>query len=194
MHHFSAMKAYIFSAAFLTLTAATLFANTPGDTTTLQETVLLKRGTVITLELGQDLSSNDAEVGDLISLSVYDNVTAQGAVVLHSGLFGQARVTIVRKPGAFGRPGELEIEAINVETTDGQRILLSGVPLNAKGHSNKGAALGAGLIIPAVGVALGAPILLPFAAVGLLVKGKDGALVSHTHINAYVTEDVRIRR
>lgn len=189
--------------SFLTMTSLMLvsflgFASTaPGDTITTNiptiETVTLKKGTVVTLRIEDHISSYDAQVGDLVSLSVYDDVKQGDMVVVKAGVFGQARVTRVRKPGAFGRPGKIELEAVNVKSIDGQSIRLTSMPFAEEGRNNKSAAYAVSIILPAVGVVIGAPYLLPCAVVGLFIKGKEGEVKPMTMLNAVIAKDVQIR-
>ncbi|MFA6813489.1 MAG: hypothetical protein WCR45_10470, partial [Bacteroidaceae bacterium] len=79
------------------------------------ETVVLKAGTVIPLELTSTLSSKTARAGQIVSFRVTSDVKADNKTVIAAGTMAQGQVTHVKKSNLLGIQGELEvnIQSIN---------------------------------------------------------------------------------
>ena len=154
--------------------------------------ITLKKGTKITLQLNNDISSRDMEEGNVVEMMVMMDVMVNGKKVIASGTFAEGIVTTVRRSGNFGRSGYIELEGVNVRSIDGQRITIKSVKVRKRGRNRKGLAVGASILIPTVGILMGAPILIPFVAVGLVVRGRDVEILSGTLVSAKIMEDVKV--
>jgi len=98
--------------------------------------VTLYAGTPIYLELNQEVSSANVEVGHTVELFVSSDVTVNGKVVIATGSIAEGRITKVVE--ACGRNcnkrcAMVSLTVESVQAVDGQRLYLRGVPLEAKG-------------------------------------------------------------
>lgn len=119
------MKKSIFNlvafAAFL-LTAATSFAAPPVDML-----VTLRSGTVVSLTLNEEISTDEVYVGNSIDFTVRSNVTVNGQVLIAAGTIAEGQVTKVKR-ACNGQCPEITIVVDNVQAVDGQRIFLRSRP------------------------------------------------------------------
>ena len=204
------MKKRLFTtAAFLiTLATATLFAQ--ADTLTLgnekggqeaDKRVPLHKGEIVTLALAEDISSDKANVGDVVKMIVTMDVQSEGFVLIKKGCYGEAIVRDVKRARSFGRGGQLVLEVDNVTAFDGRRIALQGKSLKiATGEPRKKRAWG--LIVTGVVVAGGTGIAtlgaggvlcgLPMITLGTLVNGREAILEKGSLMSGIVkkTQDV----
>ncbi|MCB9317536.1 MAG: hypothetical protein H6569_15455 [Lewinellaceae bacterium] len=161
--------------------------------------ILLPRGTPVSLELLEPASSNNLQVGNVVELSVYVPVTVGDLTLIKANVYAEGEVVRVRKAGIFGRPGSVTLQAVSVKATDGQSIPLESVELTQTGKDRRALAWAGSLILPAVGVFLAAtnPVAaaftLPALGFGLLIKGKDVQIPAKTKVRAFVKRDVLIR-
>ena len=135
-----------------------VFANNDTDTTTVKKenatTVILKRGTPISLRTTEKVSSRDGYNHKIITLEIYTDVSVDGkTIVFNQSNFGEAEVT-TRKSSAFGKPGKIEIKAVSARTVNGQRVKLEGVVIEKNGRDNRGLALGMSIGIPVAGIVM----------------------------------------
>ena len=159
--------------------------------------VLLKKGTLVTVELIEPVSSDMPQAGSPVSLWVRLNVIVDGKIVINEGRYGEGQAT-VRRSGLFGRPGRVTVQALNVQTVDGQRIALESLPLVGVGRDRYALAIVGSIILPAVGVILGpaqpwAWWLTASIGFGFLVKGKEVEIPPKSPIRAFVKRDVWVR-
>lgn len=118
--------------------------------------------TQITLELMENLSTRTAQPGQMVRLMVYKDVKVGGMALIRDRTEAEGRITRVRRPGPFGRPGMLMVQVLSLTTVDGQTVYFSDGAfgyLYAEGHSRFG-------------------IALPLTFLGVLVKG------SHAELNS----------
>lgn len=171
------------------------------DTSTTPGQILLKQGTIVTLKLEEELRSDEVEETSIIPLTVGLDVVVDGQRLALTGAYAEARVKKARRAKAFGKPGELEIEPINMQLIDGQRIPLYGKARGAKGKNRKFLAWVVAIVTPGVGAAFAAsagssdaiPFMIPFAGLGFLVKGKEAVMPVGAIVTANVTRDVWVR-
>lgn len=133
----------------------------------------IPKGTVLQVELTQELSSKRAKVGDAVPLKLVDNVIVNDVVVIPAGTEVEGVVTKARKAGGLGRGGKLEFSITGVKTINNVKV-----PLDfTKGEHGAG---------DAGGVAV-------FAAVsivgGLFMKGKNVIYNPGLKFDAEVTTD-----
>ena len=160
--------------------------------------ILLRKGTPITLELMEDLSSNEADKGSTVEMSVYIPVKSGDATLIKTGVYAEGEIRDARRAGIFGRPGRISVVALTVTAIDGQRISLDSAVEEKSGKDRYGLAWGGSLGIPVVGLILSlsnpltALIGAPALGFGFFIKGKDARIPARTKIPALVRRDVLI--
>ncbi|MBK8966692.1 MAG: hypothetical protein R3D58_16230 [Saprospiraceae bacterium] len=161
--------------------------------------ILLPRGTPVSLELLEPANSNTLQVGNVVELSVYVPVTVGELTLIKANVYAEGEVVRVRKAGIFGRPGSITLQAVSVKALDGQSIPLESIEVTQTGKDRRALAWAGSLILPAVGVFIAAtnPVAaaftLPALGFGLLIKGKDVEIPAKTKVRAFVRRDVLIR-
>lgn len=189
---------------FLCFISLFLVLSSAGQTTDAApalDTVLLPQGARVTLRLLAELRSDEAEESEIVPLELALDVVAQGRRVAITGAYAEGRVRRVAAAKHFGKGGLLEIEAINLQLVDGQRIRLGGETRKANGKNRKFLAWTIAIISPGVGAIFAAsagndkaiPFMLPFAGLGFLVKGKEAVLAIDTLLSAVVAKDVIVQ-
>lgn len=123
------MKKSVFNlfVAVFTLLTANVFA-TPAPTDAF---ITLRAGTVISLQLNEEISAEEVEVGNTLDFFVRSNVTVNGKVVVAAGSIAEGMVTKVKK-ACNGECAQITITVDNVQAVDGQRIYLRGRPHKVK--------------------------------------------------------------
>lgn len=112
---------------FLTLVIFTFVSMTVAA----QNFVTLQAGTVVSLTLNDEVSSDEVQVGNTLDFFVRSNVVVNGQVVIASGSIAEGWVKKVTK-GCDGRCANITITVENVQTVDGQRIYLRSIPFKIK--------------------------------------------------------------
>ncbi len=186
-------KSLLVAATILTsLMTTTLFAqadtlmlgNEKGGMET-NKRVLLQRDEIVTLALAEDISSDKANIGDVVKMIVTIDVQSEGYVLIKKGVYGEAIVRDVKRARSFGRGGQLVLEVDNVMAYDGHRIALQGKSLKiAVGEHRKRRAWG--LVAAGVVVAGGAGIAtlgaggvfcgLPMIVTGTMIYGREALI------------------
>ncbi|MCB9264979.1 MAG: hypothetical protein H6558_08140 [Lewinellaceae bacterium] len=165
------------------------------------DTVLLPEDTRVTLKILEELRSDEAEESQVIPLEVVLDVVAGGRRVARTGAYAEGRVRRVIPAKHFGKGGLLEVEPINMQLVDGQRIRLVGDARKSSGKNRKFLAWTVAILAPGVGAVFAAsagndsavPFMLPFAGLGFLVKGREAVLPPETLITAVVPKDVFVQ-
>ena len=164
------------------------------------KTVLLKKGTPVTLELMERIGSDSRRQGGAaVEMSVYIPVKGNGQVLIKEGVYAEGEIVETKKARGFGRSGQISIRALNVEAIDGQRVSLDGRIESRKGKSRIGLAwllslASAGLLIAVALPSFQLAVLaLPALLLGLLIKGRSAALPVRTKIRAIIKRDVLIK-
>lgn len=144
--------------------------------------VFVPAGTEISMELFEDISSDVLVKGNIIKLNVYKELKIDGKTIVNTGRYGEGRVVESKKAGVFGRPGKIELEAINVETVTNERIPLIGETFVRIGKERRrlawgltiGLSLGVFVLAAVAGQApLGVGIGIVLLTTGLFVSGKE---------------------
>ena len=116
------MKKFIFNtfALFVLLFATSAFtAPVSFD----NQLITLPAGTVVSLELNEEINANELQTGNILDFMVRSNVTVNGQIVIAAGAIAEGRVKKVT-PGCKGQCATLIIEVSNVQAVDGQRVYL----------------------------------------------------------------------
>lgn len=88
-------------------------------------TVSVPKGTLVKVALEVDLNSEKNEEGDPVPYVVLEDVRVEGILVIAKNARGEGRIAKIRRRGAFGRPGRIEIDFGTVEAVDGTPIPLT---------------------------------------------------------------------
>lgn len=166
-----------------------------------QETVILKQGEIVSLQLYQDIKSDEWEVNSIVPMSIKVDIVVDGKRVALTGAYAEGRVIRVKPAKSFGRAGFIEVEALNIQLIDGQRVDVAGKSIRGEGRSRKMLAWLVAIGTPGLGAVFAAsadnaeaiPFMVPFAGLGFLVKGREGVLSVNTTISAKVAQDVVVR-
>lgn len=135
--------------------------------------LLLPRGTAVPFVIASDVSSKTAEVGDKISLTLTEDLTAGDVVVVKKGTPAVATVTEVDKTGMGGAPGEVFFQMDSLQAGSVLIRLRGGA---AKEGQDK------------VGKAVGL-MFVPVVPAGLFVHGKDAEIKRGASFTAFVDAD-----
>jgi type II secretory pathway pseudopilin PulG len=135
----------------------------------------LARGTAVPLVFGADVSSKTASVGDLIPLTLADDLKVGNVVVARKGSPAAALVIQVDKTGAGGAPGDITFQ-VNSLTVNGSVIKLSGFATKEGEAKPPNAAV----LIPVVG---------PFT---VFKHGADAEIKQGSPFTAFVDSDTAL--
>ncbi len=139
---------------------------------------LLRAGTLVVLETTNALSSNDAQMGQNVSLRVKYDVMVNGRAVIKAGAPGSAQVVTAEKRKGMGKEGSLSIKPSVVQAVDGQMIPLTGSSTSSAGADSKGAAIGLAVVV--------SPLFL-------LKKGKDATIPAGYELQGSVATESTIQ-
>jgi hypothetical protein len=79
-------------------------------------------GTEIEVELKNNLSGEDVDIGDKVDFTVVRDIQVDGVTVINKGASATARITVAKKAGHWGKTGKLEWAMNDVQTVSGDRI------------------------------------------------------------------------
>ena len=98
--------------------------------------ITLRAGTPVSLTLNQTISSDDAQIGNVVEFMVRSNVTVNGQVVIAAGSIAEGMVTDVTKTcdKCAEDCAKLVISVETAQAVDGQRVYLRSIPLTIKGE------------------------------------------------------------
>lgn len=142
-------KSSIFTFA-LALFSTALLAATPAPCDDF--TITLRAGTIVSLEVRDELTSENLEIGNVVELMVRSNVTVNGQVIIAAGALAEGEVTRVTKD-CRGCQQSIQITVRNVQAVDGQRVWLRSAPLKKTARSANEAA------VISIGTSLNATVL-----------------------------------
>ena len=135
----------------------------------------LAQGTAVPLVFGADMNSKTASVGDLIPLTLADDLKVGNVLVARKGSAAVALVIQVDKTGAGGAPGDITFQVDSLSVT-GSVIKLSGFATKEGEAKPPNAAA----LIPVVG---------PFT---VLKHGADAEIKKGTPFTAFVNADTEL--
>jgi len=141
---------------------------------------LVPAGTVVQVELTDQVSTKVKKPGDRFALRLSAPLIVNGRLLLRAGTPGVGQVVESARPGIGGKPAELVLAARYL-THRRVRVPLEGLQLAAAGHDNSRTAQIVGLS----GFAFA-----PLGFAGLAVKGGDMTFASGTSATAKVTSDI----
>jgi hypothetical protein len=125
----------------------------------------LPEGSKVRVRLEQPISSATADEGQVVELSVADDVVVDGHVLVPTGTRVQGTVVQAQAKRRMGRAGKLDFSVDKIVMRDGNTIPLR---YSVNKHSGESRAVSTGIIT--AGVAL---VAWPVAPLVLLRHGKD---------------------
>jgi hypothetical protein len=137
---------------------------------------MLPANSEVVLSLNEPLSSEDKRLGDNVSLSVSQDVKANGAVVIPRGTRAVGQVTYRKGKGGFGKAGKLELDFRYVDY-DGRRIPIEG-HYRQEGDGNGAAAVGAVLAAGVIG--------------GLIVHGHSARIPQNHEFTVHLVDAIPV--
>lgn len=140
------------------------------------ETVTLKAGTIIPMELVSTLNSSSVQSGQMVDFRVLNDIKVNGKTVIAVGSIAQGQITRAKKSGLMGSEGELTVAIKSVKAVDGTTVYLSGSNLSDEGGSK-------------LAVSIVLTILCLF---GFLIKGGKAEIPAGTQVQGTVTSNVEI--
>ncbi len=134
--------------------------------------IYIPKGTMIQAELIQGVNSGKNNVGDRTTFKLTESLVINGVIVVSKGTVGEAVVKNVKRAGAWGKGGGIELEARSTKTINNIDVPLS---LDTKKYGG-----GQGMVVPwlLVGVFSG------------FVRGKNQDIPTGTRFTVAVDSDV----
>lgn len=142
--------------------------------------VKIPDGTPMELELMSNISSKDAQEGDIINFTVVNPVVVNGVTIIEKGAPARARVAVAKKSGRWGRSGKLGWAMQDVMAVDGSRIALR-MQKQLSGDS-KGGTVATGVIVTSL-------VFWPAAPLWGFKKGKEVTMPAGKRFEAFVHGD-----
>lgn len=161
-----------------TAVAATSSANTT------PVTINVPDGTEIEIQLQNNLSGQEAKVGDLVDFTVVRPVIVNGVTIIEKDASARARVTTAKKAGRWGKAGKLEWAMQDVQAVDGNRIPAR-FSKRALGDSKGGT-----VAVAAVATTV---LLGPIGLLWGLKKGKPAIIPAGNRYSVFVSGDTSVK-
>jgi hypothetical protein len=130
------------------------------------QTVTIPAGALLSVRLGETLSSGKSQPGDTFSATLDQPLVVEGFVIGERGARVQGKVLESEKAGRLTGVSSLVIHLTRLHTSDGQEIVIDTAPFHKEGPSSKGEdvkKIGAGAVIG--------------AAIGAIAGGGKGAAI-----------------
>lgn len=83
----------------------------------------LKEGEAIYLEVINNPTINDIEIGNTIDFKTTSNVIVDGKEVVRAGSPARGRIKRIERPG-YNSTGQIQIEVEHIRAVDGQQVLV----------------------------------------------------------------------
>lgn len=133
----------------------------------------IPKGTIIDVELLEELSSKKNHVDDDVKLKTLDNIIINDVIVVQAGALVEGKVTKCTSSGLFGRAGKLEFTINSVRSINGVDIPLQYTDFKEAGSDDGAVAVAA--VVTLIG--------------GLFMKGKNVSFPAGTKMSAKVVAD-----
>jgi hypothetical protein len=154
-----------------------------GITGTKQMIVKVPDGTEVEVQLKNNLSGQDAKVGDLVDFTVLRGVQLNGTIVFAAGASGRGRVTTAKGSGRWGKAGKIEWAMQDVQAIDGSRV-----PARFTKRS-VGESSGGTVAVAAVATTV---LLGPLGLLWGLKKGKAAVIPAGNRYSVFVQGDSEV--
>lgn len=111
--------------------------------------ITLPAGTMILMELAEQIESDRMTIGQLVKFKVTTDVVVDGKVAIRTGAFAYGRVKSISTT-TYNHAEEINFEVTSVQSVDGQQIALNGAEQIIKGaYSGQGSSAKLGTTITA---------------------------------------------
>jgi hypothetical protein len=130
-------------------------------------------GTLIYVELSEEVSSKHANLGEIYKARVWKDITVDGHTVIEKGSLTTMKVSFVKKAKLLGKKGKIKMKAISTVAIDRKEISLTG------GYHEKGKSKTA--VVATLALLVAWPLLF--------IRGKNAVLEEGALIDVY-TEQV----
>lgn len=141
-------------------------------------------GTEIEIALTNNVSGQEAKVGDLVDFTVLRPVQLDGVTIFEKGASARGRITTSKKSGRWGKAGKLEWAMQDVQAVDGSRVPAR-FTKRLVGDSSGGT-----VAVAAVATAV---FLGPVALLWGLKKGKEAIIPAGNRYTAFVQGDSLVK-
>lgn len=141
-------------------------------------------GTPMELELMSNVSSKEAQEGDIVNFTVVNAVVVNGVTIIERGAPARARIAVAKKSGRWGKSGKLGWAMQDVMAADGSRIALR-MDKKLSGDS-KGGTVATGVIVTSL-------VFWPAAPLWGFKKGKDVTMPAGKRFEAFVHGDATVK-
>lgn len=141
-------------------------------------------GTPLELELQSNITSKEAQEGDIINFTVVNAVVVGGVTIVERGAPAKARVAVAKKSGRWGRSGKLGWAMQDVLAADGTRIALR-MEKKLAGDS-KGGTVATGIIVTSL-------VFWPAAPLWGFKKGKEVTMPAGKRFEAFIHGDTTVK-
>ncbi len=141
-------------------------------------------GTPLELELLSNVSSKEAQEGDIINFLVVNAIVVNGVTIIEKGAPAKARVAVAKKSGHWGKSGKLGWAMQDVLAADGTRLPLR-MEKKMAGDS-KGGTVTTGVIVTSL-------VFWPAAPLWGFKKGKDVSMPAGKRFEAFVHGDATVK-
>jgi len=167
--------------------------------------VTIPAGTLLSVRLGQTLNSERNHSGDTFSATLDQPLVVDGFVIAERGARAQGRVVEVDRSGKVSGLARLNVELVQLTTSDGQHIKVNTGAFERKADTNHkkdaakigiGAAIGAAIGAMAgggKGAAIGAGVGGGAGAGDvLLTRGKEAEIPVETRLSFRLRDPVKV--
>lgn len=145
---------------------------TPVVSSIIPGNVYIPKGTMVQCETINGVNSGVNNVGDRVAFKTLESVVVNGVVIIPKGTAGEAIVKNVKRAGAWGKGGGIELEARHTKTINNIDVPLS---LDTKKYGG------------------GQAMVVPWLLVGVFsgfIRGKNQDIPSGTKFTVAVDADV----
>lgn len=142
--------------------------------------IIIPDGTEIEIELKNNLSGEEAKMGDIVDFIVVRPVQVNGITVIDQGASAKGRITNAKKAGRWGKTGKLEWAMSDVGTVSGSRV-----PVRFT-KKLEGGSKGGTVAVAAVATTV---LLGPVGLLWGLKKGKKAEIAAGNKYSVFVDGD-----
>lgn len=146
--------------------------------------VAVPDGTEIEIELKNNLSGEEAKLGDIVDFTVVRPVQVNGVTIVVQGASAKGRITNAKKAGRWGRTGKLEWAMSDVLTVSGMRV-----PMRFT-KSTQGGSKGGTVAVAAIATTV---LLGPVGLLWGLKKGKKAEIPAGNKYSVFVDGNSTIK-
>jgi hypothetical protein len=140
------------------------------------ETIVVKAGTPVYLELINSIDGNNVRQGQMVDFRVTSDVIVNGEKIIAAGSFAKGQIVSQKDNNFCGMPGEVEVAIQHVIAADGTMIPLSGNSLADEGADK-------------IVLSITLTILCLF---GIAIKGGKAKIAAGSGLQAYVASNTEV--